>query len=106
LAILGSFPHPGRDSLLIEEIRAKFGQLVNVSFLATRSITASLELAFQVAEYFGLGDKTARRIAKEVGQAVASWRNEAQRLSIRGTEIDRMASAFEHEDLRQATNPP
>jgi serine/threonine-protein kinase HipA len=71
-----------------------------------RDPTASLELAFQVAEYFGLGDKTARQIAKEVGQAVAPWRNEAQRLGIRGTEIDRMASAFEHADLRQATNPP
>ncbi len=68
--------------------------------------SASLELAFQVAEYFGIDDKTARRIANEVGQAVASWRNEAQRLGIRGTEIDRMASAFEHADLRQATNRP
>jgi serine/threonine-protein kinase HipA len=65
--------------------------------------TASLELAFQVAEYFGIADKTAHRIANEVGQAVASWRSEARRLGIRGTEIDRMASAFEHADLRQAT---
>ena len=68
--------------------------------------TASLELAFQVADYFGIADKTAHRIANEVGQAVASWRNEAQRLGIRGAEIDRMASAFEHADLRQATNHP
>jgi serine/threonine-protein kinase HipA len=66
--------------------------------------TASLELAFQVAEYFGIDDKTAHRIANEVGQAVASWRKEAQRLGIRGAEIDRMASAFEHADLRQATD--
>ena len=61
--------------------------------------TASLELALQVAAYFGIADKMARRIAKEAGQAVASWRNEAARLGIRGTEIDRMASAFEHADL-------
>ena len=39
--------------------------------------TASLELALQVAEYFGIADEKARRIAKEVGQAVASWRKEA-----------------------------
>jgi serine/threonine-protein kinase HipA len=65
--------------------------------------TASLELAFEVAEYFGIDDDTARQIAKEAGQAVASWRTEAQRLGIRGTEIDRMTSAFEHADLRQAT---
>ncbi|HVC96773.1 MAG TPA: type II toxin-antitoxin system HipA family toxin [Pirellulales bacterium] len=68
--------------------------------------TASLELAFQVAEYFGIGKKAAHRIANEIGQAVASWRNEAQHLGIRGTEIDRMASAFEHADLRQAINHP
>ena len=68
--------------------------------------TSSLELALQVAAYFGISDKMARRIAKEVGQAVASWRNEAARLGIRETEIDRMASAFEHADLRQATDHP
>jgi serine/threonine-protein kinase HipA len=68
--------------------------------------TASVELAFHVADYFGIDERMARRIANEVGQAVASWRNEAQRLGIRGTEIDRMASAFEHADLQQATNYP
>lgn len=67
---------------------------------------ASLELAFQVAEYFGMDDKTAHGIASEVGQAVASWRNEAECLGLRRTEIDRMASAFEHADLRQAINRP
>jgi serine/threonine-protein kinase HipA len=66
--------------------------------------TASLDLALHVAAYFGITDKTARRIANEIGQAVASWRDEAQRLSIRGPEMDRMASAFEHADLRQATS--
>jgi len=68
--------------------------------------TASLELAFQVAEHFGIDEKSARRIANEVGQAVASWRNEAQRLGIRGSDIDRIQSAFEHADLREATNHP
>ena len=56
--------------------------------------------------YFGIDDQTARRIANEVGHAVASWRNEAQRLGIREAEIDRMASAFEHADLRLATKHP
>jgi serine/threonine-protein kinase HipA len=65
--------------------------------------TASLELAFQVAEYFGIDGKAARQIANEVGRAVTSWRNEARRLGLRGSEIDRLASAFEHADLRQAT---
>jgi serine/threonine-protein kinase HipA len=66
--------------------------------------TASLQLAFKVAEYFGINDKAARRIASEVGLAVASWRREAQGFGIRAAEIDRMESAFEHSDLRQATD--
>jgi serine/threonine-protein kinase HipA len=65
--------------------------------------TASLELAFQVAEYFGIDDQQARGIANEVGQTVATWKNEAERLGLTGAEIDRMASAFEHADLQQAT---
>jgi serine/threonine-protein kinase HipA len=65
--------------------------------------TASLELAFQVAEYFGIDDKTARKIAHEVGLVVASWRKEARRLGVRGPEIERMESAFEHADSRLAT---
>ena len=68
--------------------------------------TASLELAFQVAEYFGIVDHSARRIANEVGLAVAAWRKEAQRLRLREADIERMASAFEHVDLQQAINHP
>lgn len=65
--------------------------------------TASLELAFQVAPHFGIDANTASRIAYQAGQAVSAWRIEAQRLRIRSAEINRMASAFEHEDLRLAT---
>jgi serine/threonine-protein kinase HipA len=46
--------------------------------------------------------KVAREIAAEVGQAVATWRDEAARLGLTEAEIDRMASAFEHEDLQGA----
>jgi serine/threonine-protein kinase HipA len=34
--------------------------------------------------------------------AVAAWRPEAAKLGLTKAEIDRMASAFEHEDLRAA----
>jgi serine/threonine-protein kinase HipA len=44
----------------------------------------------------------AKRIAGEVGRAVASWRGEASRLELPKQEIERMASAFEHDDLRAA----
>jgi serine/threonine-protein kinase HipA len=64
--------------------------------------TASLELALSVADYFGLKTAEAREIAGEVGTAVAKWRGEARKLGVAETEIDRMASAFEHDDLRAA----
>jgi len=64
--------------------------------------TASLKLALAVASYFELGSDEARAIAAEVGKAVATWRKEAGRLGLATHEIDRMASAFEHEDLKAA----
>jgi serine/threonine-protein kinase HipA len=67
--------------------------------------TASLKLALQVAGYFELGEDEAHRITEEVGQAVAAWRREAKDLGLTPAEIDRMASAFEHEDLKAALAP-
>lgn len=64
--------------------------------------TASLSLAFEVAPYFELDDIKARAIAAEVGEAVGRWRDEARQTGLASGEIDRMASAFEHSDLRQA----
>jgi len=64
--------------------------------------TASLDLAFEVAAYFELEPGQARKIAAEVGQAVAKWRKEAAKLGLTAAEIDRMASAFEHNDLKAA----
>jgi serine/threonine-protein kinase HipA len=64
--------------------------------------TASLEVAYGVAEYFGLVAAEARKIAKKVGAAVVKWRSEAARLGLSAREIDRMASAFEHRDLKAA----
>ena len=67
--------------------------------------TASLKLALEVAAYFELGAGEARQIALEVGQAVARWRKVAAKLGLTPGEIDRMASAFEHEDLKAALAP-
>lgn len=64
--------------------------------------TASLKLAFQVASYFELGEDEAHKIAGQVGHAVAAWRREAKKLGLSPREIDRMVSAFEHEDLKAA----
>jgi len=64
--------------------------------------TASLAMAMSVAKYFELDAAKARVIAKEVGEAVSTWRNEAAHHGVAKGEIDRMASAFEHEDLKDA----
>jgi len=64
--------------------------------------TASLRLALGVAEYFGLTLKEAQQMAAQVGKAVAAWRKVAAKLGLTPSEIDRMASAFQHEDLKAA----
>jgi serine/threonine-protein kinase HipA len=64
--------------------------------------TASLKLALDVAGYFKLSAREAAQIAAEVGKAVATWRKVAAKLGLRAAEVDRMASAFEHEDLKAA----
>jgi len=64
--------------------------------------SASLGLAMSVVGYFELEEDKAQVIAAEVGRAVATWREEAARMGLTQAEIDRMASAFEHEDLREA----
>lgn len=63
---------------------------------------ASLDLAMSVVKYFELDQNKAHEIAAEVGMAVSTWREEAARLGLSSAEIDRMASAFEHEDLMAA----
>lgn len=64
--------------------------------------TASLKLALDVAGYFELSAREAAQIAAEVGKAVATWRKVAAKLGLTAAEVDRMASAFEHEDLKAA----
>jgi serine/threonine-protein kinase HipA len=64
--------------------------------------TASLELAMEAARYFDLDAAKARKIAGEVGKAVSRWRNEAVRYGLTKNEIDRIASAFDHNDLKEA----
>jgi hypothetical protein len=71
------------------------------------SIRPKLSLSASSASWpwrfiFELDTARAREIAKQVGKAVSKWRNEAAGHGITKNEIDRMASAFEHEDLKEA----
>ncbi|MGP9766995.1 type II toxin-antitoxin system HipA family toxin [Halomonas sp. AOP13-D3-9] len=64
--------------------------------------TCSLGLLEEAAEYFGLGLKSARTIIREVAEATQTWQSVAKEVGARRTEITRMSSAFEHEDLQLA----
>jgi serine/threonine-protein kinase HipA len=64
--------------------------------------TGSLDIALSVANYFGLSSREANAIAGEVGVAVASWREKAMAHRIPKPEIERLSSAFAHNDLDQA----
>lgn len=64
--------------------------------------TASLDLAHTVTESFGLKKMEALAVASEVGRAVSQWRATAAEAGIGKADMERMASAFEHDDLQQA----
>lgn len=64
--------------------------------------TASLDLAFEVAPHFGVKPDKAKIIVQEVGAAVARWRETAAATGLAAKEIERMATAFEHEEQRTA----
>jgi serine/threonine-protein kinase HipA len=66
--------------------------------------TASLELAFEVADYFKLSAKRARAIVGQVGKVVARWDEDAGELGIGKADRERMTSAFNRDDLQKATH--
>ena len=63
--------------------------------------TCSLDLLEQASEYFALTLTQARVIIKEVATVSATWRDTARVVGARSAEIARMASAFEHDDLKR-----
>lgn len=64
--------------------------------------TCSIELLESASQYFGLSLAQARAIIKEVATVTSDWRTTAKQAGARSAEIDRMSSAFEHDDLHQA----
>lgn len=64
--------------------------------------TCSIDLLESAADYFALSLAKAREIIKEVALATSTWRAVAKEAGAAPAEIDRMASAFEHDELRQA----
>ncbi|MDA0812373.1 MAG: type II toxin-antitoxin system HipA family toxin, partial [Verrucomicrobia bacterium] len=64
--------------------------------------TCSVDLLEASARYFALSLSDARSILKQVACATSTWRAAARDLGSASAEIDRMASAFEHDDLHRA----
>ncbi len=64
--------------------------------------TASIDTALSVIDEFRLEKNQAYKIVKQVATAVSSWRDIAQQFGLSKKEIDRMASAFEHAELKKA----
>ena len=64
--------------------------------------TCSLDLLESACGYFGLSLKEARIIIREVAQVTSGWRAIAADVGTKASEMNRMASAFEHVDLNRA----
>ena len=56
----------------------------------------------ETAPMFGMTAQEARTTAAEVGRAVRGWRDKVARLGIAPREVERMSSAFDHDDLKAA----
>jgi len=64
--------------------------------------TCSLDLLQAASELFALTLPQARAIIQQVAAVTATWRDTAKAVGARSAEINRMASAFEHDDLTRA----
>lgn len=64
--------------------------------------TCDLDLVISSAEYFSLALKDARQIVSKVAKVTEKWREVAVAAGASNAEIQRMTSAFEHDDLRRA----
>jgi serine/threonine-protein kinase HipA len=63
---------------------------------------ASLETVLGAAAYFRLDKAEAAEVTRAVGAVVATWREVAGQHGLTANQIDRMASAFQHQDLARA----
>lgn len=69
------------------------------TFISPTDASCSIPLALEQAPYFNLKKGEAKQIINEVALAVSAWRSVAAQTGQTKSQIERMASAFEHEDL-------
>jgi serine/threonine-protein kinase HipA len=67
-----------------------------------RDNSASFDLTIEVGDYFGLDEDDMREVVTGLVNSISTWRDEARRIGISTEEINRMATAFEHDEMTRA----
>ena len=62
---------------------------------------ASIDTALSVCEYFDLNNSQARETTQKIARIVKGWRKVASSKGFKKEEIERMSSAFDHEELKK-----
>jgi len=79
-------------------------RLLSTSIAEDPDLTASLDLALEVADHFGLKPDDARAIVADVHRGVRDWRSVASLFGLKRSEVERMSTAFEHRDADLAAS--
>ena len=67
-----------------------------------RDNSASFDLTVEVGDYFGLVEDDMRAVVTDLVNSISTWRDEARRIGVSTEEINRMATAFEHDEMVRA----
>jgi len=67
-----------------------------------RDNSASFDLTVEVGDYFGLAEDDKRAVVTDLVNSISTWRGEAKRIGVSAEEINRMATAFEHDEMVRA----
>ena len=67
-----------------------------------RDNSASFDLTVEVGDYFGLVEDDMRAVVTDLVNSISTWRDEARRIGVSTEEINRMATAFEHDEMERA----
>lgn len=76
-------------------------QRILTTSISPDDATCSIDLALSQVGYFNLKKDQAIQIIYKAAKAVAKWRSVASQMGQSKTQIDRMASSFEHNDLKK-----
>ena len=86
----------------LNPVPVDLGRRILTTKISLEDGTCDINLVVEQAGYFALSVVEAKAIIKEVATATARWRAVAAAVGASKAEIDRMQSAFEHDDLKKA----